>query len=48
MLNHTRLDLAGAELHELEQSLAELGKPGSTAGRSFSGCTSAASPTSRS
>jgi 23S rRNA (adenine2503-C2)-methyltransferase len=27
MLNHTRLDLAGAELHELEQSLAQLGRP---------------------
>src|SRR5688500_19043385 len=27
MLNHTRLDLAGAELHELEESLARLGKP---------------------
>jgi 23S rRNA (adenine2503-C2)-methyltransferase len=27
MLNHTRLDIAGAELHELEQSLADLGKP---------------------
>ena len=27
MVNHTRLDIAGVELHELEQSLADLGEP---------------------
>jgi 23S rRNA (adenine2503-C2)-methyltransferase len=27
MVNDTRLDIAGAELHELEQSLADLGEP---------------------
>jgi 23S rRNA (adenine2503-C2)-methyltransferase len=27
MVNHTRPDIAGLELHELEQSLADLGKP---------------------
>jgi 23S rRNA (adenine2503-C2)-methyltransferase len=27
MVNDTRLDIAGAELHELEQSLADLGRP---------------------
>jgi 23S rRNA (adenine2503-C2)-methyltransferase len=27
MVNDTRLDMAGVELHELEQSLADLGKP---------------------
>ena len=27
MVNHIRLDVAGVELHELEQSLADLGTP---------------------
>ena len=27
MVNDTRLDIAGVELHELEQSLADLGQP---------------------
>ena len=37
MVNDTRLDMAGVELHELEQSLADLGRPDSTAVRFSSG-----------